>query len=178
MTHPEPALTFTQEEIDLIGHTADAMSAYMGKPVIAEIMGAEDTGAEWVAFGIPLGIEDEIDEDSTVVIQLGGPGACYAGNRGGLDDDDAYTCECLWIIQLSDDEDARYLKVDPLTQEYESSDDLRELLPFNVSDESFANLPDDDEIDSDADDTDNEEETRRMDQLLDSLNPPGSRRLH
>lgn len=176
MTHPEPVLEFTREEIDLIGHTADAMSAYMGKPVLAEIMNAEDTGAEWVAFGIPLGVEDVVDEDSMVVIQLGGPGARYAGHRGGLGDDDAvYSCECLWIIQLSDDENARYTKVDPLNQEYEAGNDLQELLPFNVSDEGFA-LADDEDEDGDEDIQD-DDDARRMDQLLDGL-PPPSRRLH
>ena len=177
MNSPAPVLEFTQEEIDLIGRTADAMSAYMGKPVIAEIMDAEETGAEWVAFGIPLDLDDEVDEDSTVLIQLGGPGARYAGNRGGLgDDDDIYDCECLWIIQLSDDATARYMKVDPLNQEYESSDDLRELLPFNVSDDGFSALADDEDDDGDRD-TDDDEETRRMEQLLDNM-PPTSRRLH
>ena len=178
MTSPEPVLVFTQEEIDLIGHTADAMSAYMGKPVLAEIMDADDTGAEWVAFGIPLDVHAEIDEDATVVIQLGGVGARFAGARGGLEvNDDVYSCECLWIIQLSDDEDARYVKVDPLNQEYVGGNDLRELLPFNVSDDGlteFAAEDDEDEID-DAEDA---EETRKMDRLLDDSFPPGSRRLH
>lgn len=174
MTQPEPALEFTQEELQLIGHTADAMSAYMGKPVLAEVMSAEDTGAEWVAFGIPLGVDDEIDEDAMVVIQLGGPGARYAGNRGGLGDDpDVYDCECLWIIQLSGEENGRYVKVDPLNQEYESGSDLRELLPFNISDESFALQDDDEDEPADEDDGD----TQRMDRLLDNV-PPPSRRLH
>ena len=172
----EPLLTFTQEEIDLIGHTADAMSAYMGKPVLAEIMDAEDTGAEWVAFGVPLDIADEVDEEATVVIQLGGPGARYAGSHGGLDTGhDAYSCECLWIIQLSDDEDARYVKIDPLTQEFVASGDLAELLPFNVDDASFANAPDDEEDESSA--ASDDDDTRAMDQFLDNP-PPPSRRLH
>lgn len=170
-----PDLTFTEEEIELLGHTADAMSAYMGKPVLAEIMSAEDTGAEWVAFGIPLGLDDEIDEDSMVVIQLGGLGAHFAGNRGGLgDDDEVYDCECLWIIQLSDDENGRYLKVDPLNQEYEASNDLQELLPFNVSDASFAQSDDDDE--EDGDDS-GDDDSQDLDQFLDDL-PSPSRRLH
>lgn len=173
MTQPEPVLEFTREEIDLIGDTADAMSAYMGKPVLAEIMGAEDTGAEWVAFGIPLDVDDEIDEDAMVVVQLGGPQARYAGNRGGLGaDDDVYSCECLWIIQLSDDEAGRYVKVDPLNQEYDASNDLRELLPFNVSDDAFAVQADDED-----DDQDDDAETQEMDKLLDNATPP-SRRLH
>ena len=179
MNTSEPLLTFTQEEIDLIGRTADALTAYMGKPVLAEIMDADDTGAEWVAFGIPLGIEEEVDEESTVLIQLGGPGARYAGNRGGLQvDDDLYSCECLWIIQLSDDESARYVKVDPLSQEFTASDDLQELLPFNVEDEPFDAISED----ADADDDDmmsegDREETQRMDKLLDDAIPP-SRKLH
>jgi len=179
MSQPEPSLEFTREEIKLIGDTADAMSAYMGKPVLAEIMSAEDTGAEWVAFGVPLGMDDEVDEESMVVIQLGGPGARYAGNRGGLgDNDDAYSCECLWIIQLSDDETGRYTKVDPLNQEYTASNDLSELLPFSVSDEAFANQSDDsDDLDDEPDDLLDDEESRQMDKLLDRRSPP-SGRLH
>lgn len=176
MTNPDADLVFTQEEIDLIGRTADAMSAYMGKPVLAEIMDASDTGAEWVAFGIPLGIDEEVDEDATVVIQLGGPGARYAGNRGGLasTDYEVYACDCLWIIQLSDDELGRYVKVDPLNQEYMAANDLRELLPFDVSDDALdVALQEAD----DEDPADDAEDTRRMDQLLDDALSP-SRRLH
>ena len=176
MSHPDPTLEFTREELELIGHTADAMSAYMGKPVLAEIMSADDTGAEWVAFGIPLDMNEEVDEDSMVVIQLGGPGAHIAGNRGGLgDDDDIYDCECLWIIQLSDEAGARYVKVDPLNQEYENSNDLRELLPFNVNDEAFAAAAEDEEDDTEPDE--DSEDTLRMDEWLDKLSSP-SRRLH
>lgn len=177
MTSPDPELVFTQEEIDLIGRTADAMTAYMGKPVLAEIMDAEDTGAEWVAFGIPLAVDDDVDEDATVVIQLGGPGARYAGNRGGLgQDDDTYSCECLWIIQLSDDDTARYVKVDPLNQEYVAGNDLRELLPFDISDETLAGVANDDEDDAFLEE-DDIEDTRNMDRLLDDVAPP-TRRLH
>lgn len=178
MNLTEPILVFTQDEIDLIGRTADAMSAYMGKPVLAEIMNADDTGAEWVAFGIPLGVDEDIDEDATVIIQLGGPGARYAGNRGGLGlDDDLYSCECLWIIQLSDDDEARYVKVDPLSQEYDTSNDLLELLPFALGDEPLP-ADDDDDLASDPDDpADDAAETRLMDKLLDDASPP-SRRLH
>jgi len=178
MTATEPPLVFTQDEIDLIGHTADAMSAYMGMPVLAEIMDAEDTGAEWVAFGIPLDIDDEIDEEATVVIQLGGPDARYAGNRGGLGaGDDIYSCECLWIIQLSDDDTGRYMKVDPLTQEFTSSNDMRDLLPFNVSDEGFSAADIDDE-DDDDDEPRDDDETRAMNRLLDDAVPPPRHRLH
>lgn len=177
MSSPAAELVFTQDEIDLIGHTADAMSAYMGKPVLAEIMDSEDTGAEWVAFGIPLDVNDDIDEEATIVIQLGGPGARYAGARGGLDLDDAiYECECLWIIQLSEEESGRYMKVDPLNQEYVAGNDLRELLPFDISDDTLAVPADQDDDDEFLIDED-EDDTRRMDRLLDNAAPP-SRRLH
>lgn len=178
MTSSAPLLVFTREEITLIGHTADALSAYMGKPVIAEIMDAEDTGAEWVAFGVPLGIDEEIDEDAMVIIQLGGPGARYAGNRGGLDDDEAYSCDCLWIIQLSDDDSGRYVKVDPLTQEYVASNDLAELLPFDVNDAAVAAAADAAHAEPDVFDAEEDaQETRRMDKLLEQMHPP-SKRLH
>ena len=179
MNLTEPVLVFTQEEIDLIGRTADAMSAYMGKPVLAEIMNADDTGAEWVAFGVPLGVDEDIDEEASVIIQLGGPGARYAGNRGGLGlDDDAYTCECLWIIQLSDDDEGRYVKVDPLSQEYSVSNDLLELLPFALIDDPIPMDNDDEPEGPDTDASADDEETRRMDELLDDSLPPTSRRLH
>ena len=98
--------------------------------------------------------------------------------RGGLgDDDDIYDCECLWIIQLSDEDGGRYVKVDPLNQEYESSNDLRELLPFNVSDEAFAQQANEEEDEDAPDGDDDDDDARRMDQLLDNLQPP-SRRLH
>jgi len=184
MNSLDPDLAFTSEEIDLLGQTADALTAYMGKPVLAEIMGAEDTGAEWVAFGIPLGVDDEIDEEATVIIQLGGPDSRYAGNRGGLgsDDTDAYSCECLWIIQLSDDDAGRYVKVDPLTQDCVFSDDLRELLPFEVgaaADQSAASQNDqaDDNDDVQGDTASNQAEEREMDKLIDQLQS-ASRRLH
>ena len=180
MNLTEPVLVFTRDEIDLIGRTADAMSAYMGKPVLAEVMDANDTGAEWVAFGVPLGVDEDIDEEASVIIQLGGPGARFAGNRGGLGlDDDAYTCECLWIIQLSDDDEGRYMKVDPLSQEYSVSNDLLELLPFALIDDPVP-ADDDEELDVTGAEApaEDDEETRRMDKLLDDALPPPSRRLH
>ena len=48
---PEP--TFTEHEIALLKKTAVSLTAYLGKPVIAEIDTTED-GLEWVAFGVPL----------------------------------------------------------------------------------------------------------------------------
>src|SRR5690554_1091435 len=95
-------LRFTESEIDLLGRTADAMSAWMGKPVLAQVVDAAETGFEWVLFAVPL-LPDQDAEDLTVV-QVGGPDARIIGNKGGLAmaEDDLYDCEYLWAVQLSD----------------------------------------------------------------------------
>ena len=78
----DPDLNFTAEELDLLGRTADALSAYMGKPVLAEVVDASETGFEWVIFAIPLDVED--GGEDKVIVQIGGPGARIVGNKGGL----------------------------------------------------------------------------------------------
>ena len=80
MTTPDHALRFTEQELAMLGKTADGLSAYMGKSVLAEI--GMDDDAEWVIFAIPLGVDETPDEKATHV-QMGGPGARFVGNRGG-----------------------------------------------------------------------------------------------
>ncbi|NYT76377.1 hypothetical protein H0A71_05165 [Alcaligenaceae bacterium] len=147
-----PPLVFTSDELDLLGNTADALSAYMGKPVLAELMDAEETGFEWVIFAVPLDIEE--DPEDITVVQIGGKGARLLGNKGGMDieDGDVYDCECLWAIQLSDLDPVRFIKVDQSGEEVAWTDTLAEILPFVVQDEGL--LPDDDDDDEqdDADD--------------------------
>lgn len=132
-------LSFTQKDTDLLGRTADALCAYMGKPIIAEIIAEPDAGFEWVLFALPLAPDDK-NECSRV--QAGGPGARFVGNNGGLDlaDGQAVDCEFLWAIQLSELEGCRYTKVDASGEETGWSDDLAELLPFQLIDNE---LPDD-----------------------------------
>src|SRR5690606_16848666 len=76
-TEETPPLVFTADELDLLGRTADALSAYMGKPVLAEIMDAEETGFEWVIFAVPLDVQDNPDDH--VVVQIGGADARFVG---------------------------------------------------------------------------------------------------
>ena len=153
---PIPALTFTDEELDYLGRTADALSAYLGKPVLAEVIDADETGFEWVVFGIPLDVGD--DADDHVIVAIGGQNARIIGNKGGIDikDGDIYDCEYLWAIQLSDLEGVRFIKVDHDGEEVAWSDDIGGILPFELSDEPVLDI-DDDEDDTDEGDDDNDE---------------------
>ncbi|HUH60707.1 MAG TPA: hypothetical protein VL001_11620 [Candidimonas sp.] len=146
-------LTFTADELDLLGRTADALSAYMGKPVLAEVIDAEETGFEWVIFAVPLDIQD--NPADIVLVQVGGPGAKILGNQGGLDlvDGEVYDCEYLWSIQLSDLEGVRFIKVDTEGEEIAWTANLHDILPFAMSDTP---PPDDDIEDEDPDDDSDE----------------------
>ena len=152
---PATPLTFTDEELDYLGRTADALSAYLGKPVLAEIIDADETGFEWVVFGIPLDVGD--DADDHVIVAIGGQNARIIGNKGGIDikDGDIYDCEYLWAIQLSDLEGVRFIKVDHDGEEVAWSDDIGGILPFELSDEPVLDI-DDDEDDTDEGDDDND----------------------
>lgn len=151
-------LVFTADELDLLGRTADSLSAYMGKPVLAEIMDADETGFEWVIFGVPLDIEDQPDD--YVVVQIGGPGARLLGSTGGLNvaDGDVYECEYLWAIQLSDLEGVRYIKVDQDGDEVAWTDNLAEVLPFVMAEDAM-----DDDDGNDLDDEDDDDDPYGLD---------------
>lgn len=140
-----PPLVFTTEELDMLGRTADALSAYMGKPVLAEIVDGAETGFEWVLFAIPL----ETNEDATdlITVQVGGPGARIVGHHGGLQikDGELYQCQYLWAIQLSDIEGVRFIKIDDEGEEVAWGDDLASMLPFALGNEPLPADDDDDE---------------------------------
>lgn len=123
-------LTFTAAEANLLGRTADALSAYMGKPVIAEIVAGEDF--EWAMFAIPL--KPEAEPEQGVYVQVGGAGSQVLGNSGGIDlsDGQALDCELLWAIQLTDMEQIRYIKVDASGEEIAWTENLSEMLPFDI----------------------------------------------
>lgn len=167
-----PPLVFTPDELDLLGRTADALSAYMGKPVLAELIDAEETGFEWVIFAVPLGVEEDIDD--ITVVQIGGPGARLLGNKGGLaiKDGEVYDCEYLWAIQRADLEHIRYIKVDHAGDEVAWTDTLAEILPFVVQDEGL--MPDDDDDDRDAGDDGPDDDIEGAD----PYDPRGPRTLH
>jgi len=132
-------LTFTENELELLGKTADALSAYMGKPVLAEVDLSED-GFEWVMFGVPLDINNEAEDEEIVHIQMGGPSARLLGNAGGLNDgqQEVYACEFLWGIQLTDQENIRFIRIDYTGEEVQWTETLEEMLPFSINDEDFA----------------------------------------
>ena len=150
----ESPLVFTTDELDLIGRTADALSAYMGKPVLAEVVDADETGFEWVLFAVPLDVEDKADD--LVIVQVGGPDSRIIGNQGGLviADGDVFECEYLWAIQLSDLEGVRFIKVDQEGEEIAWSESLRDVLPFVMADEAVSDDIDDLEDDKPDDDDD------------------------
>ncbi len=149
-------LVFTADEIDLLGRTADALSAYMGKPVLAQVMDAAETGFEWVVFAVPLQPQDKLDDFTTV--EIGGSGARLLGNKGGLDmaDNEIFDGEYLWAIQLSELEGARFIKVDLEGDEVGWTDSLQDLLPFAIVDEPISDDLDEgtdqDDLDTDTPD--------------------------
>ncbi len=106
-------LRFQAAELDMPAKTADALSAYLGKPVLAEV-GTADDGLEWVTFGIPLD-SDALNggEHDPVRVQMGGLDARLLGSRGGLTgtDEQAYDCLYLWAIQITLAEGERFVKL-------------------------------------------------------------------
>ncbi|MFA7437135.1 hypothetical protein [Castellaniella sp.] len=141
-------LGFTAADADLLGRTADALTAWMGKPVIAEIITETEAGYEWALFAIPL----QPGEAPEAPVQVGGPGAHFAGSCGGLDLTDGQMIECtlLWAIQRCDYSEIRYIKVSAQGEETGWSDNLASLLPFAVAEpETEPETPEDPD---DADD--------------------------
>lgn len=153
-------LNFTESEIDLLARTADALSAYMGKPVLAEIINDEQMGAECVLFAVPLTPDD--DRDDIVKVVLGGEDSNFVGSRGGIPvDDDPIECEFLWAIQLSDLEEIRFIKLDGSGEEVAWTNELRDILPFALVEEI---LPEGDEedLDENTDDSNDADQTDLM----------------
>lgn len=151
-TSPIAPLRFTQAELDMLAKTADALTAYLGRPVLAEV-GADEDGAEWVTFGSTLDEKDKsASDEDRLHVQLGGKDARLLGQSGGLPESaDAYDCLYLLAIQLSAGEGERFVKIDDDGEESAWSDDLAEVLPFSLAEEEPAPF-DDDEEDDDEDD--------------------------
>src|SRR5690606_36941638 len=106
---------------------------------------------EWVIFAVPLDVQDNPDDH--ILVQIGGDGARYVGNTGGmtLSDGEVYDCEYLWAIQLSDLEGVRYIKVDQEGDEVAWADKLQDILPFIMKDEAIGS-DDEDDFDDEEDD--------------------------
>lgn len=136
-------LHFTEAELALLARTADALSAWLGKPVLAEVMEATETGYEYVLYAVPLLPGQEPGDGTTV--QIGGTGARLLGGRGGLPEepDTIYLCEYLWGIQLASLQGVRFIKVDAAGEEVAWSEDLNEILPFDLREPPESDDPDD-----------------------------------
>ena len=155
-TPPASLTHFSAPELDMLAKTADALSAYLGKPVLAEVV-LGDEGTEWVTYGVPMDEKAETDEEQTHV-QMGGPGARLLGNRGGLpqSDDDTYDCLYLWAIQISLNDGERFIKLDHDGEESAWSDNLEDVLPFALTEEPQTDPDEEDEEDDGADDEDDD----------------------
>ncbi|NEN76583.1 hypothetical protein F9B74_09730 [Pelistega sp. NLN82] len=157
--------TFTKEDIELLSKTVEALSAYMGKPVLAEIDVTEE-GYEWIAFGTPLEVNQDVDPEA-VIMQMGGPSARLIGASALLEDFNRsiYNCEFLWGIQVGEPP-LTYTRIDYHGEEVDWSDDISLLLPFGMTDTDLIEemalqdkLDDYGEFDDDDLDEDNAEES-------------------
>lgn len=135
----------------MLGQTADALSAYMGCVVLAEVGHHEDS--EWVIFARALGEDEESDDQSVLHVQMGGPDARMLGQQGGIDASDGpFDCAFLWAIELTEDPEERYIRLDEEGEIFDAAPDLISLLPFSLSEPEIDDSDDDD--DSDGDDSD------------------------
>lgn len=154
MSQRQPNLKFSESEIRMLGSTADALSAYMGAAVLAEI--GDTDGAQWVIFARALDQHVQPGKD-VVHVQMGGPGSLVLGQRGGLETDQtSYDCELLWAIEITDDPEDRFVRLNPQGEAFDSAQDLTDLLPFSLTEpEIMDDDPEgqDDEPNSDADDS-------------------------
>ncbi|HEY0297310.1 MAG TPA: hypothetical protein VGC69_18425 [Bordetella sp.] len=147
---PAAAPRFTQAELDMLAKTADALTAYLGRPVLAEV-GVDEDGVEWVTFGSTLDEKDKsAGDEEHLHVQLGGKDARLLGQSGGLPESaDTYDCRYLLAIQLSATEGERFVKLDGDGEECAWSDELAEVLPFSLEEEELPPLDDDEDEDDD-----------------------------
>jgi hypothetical protein len=117
----------------MLGKTADGLSAYMGKSVLAEI--GMDDDAEWVIFAIPLGV-DETPDEKPRMCKWAVLARALSATAAGLDlDTEVYDCQYLWAVQITDDPEARFVRLDQNGDEFDYAMELAELLPFDLTDE-------------------------------------------
>lgn len=127
---PDSNLTFTATELTMLGKTADALTAYMGTAILAEV--GQTEGAQWVIFARALA-QDEVVGDDIVHVQMGGPGTQVLGQGAGLDAHQVvYDCAFLWAIEITDDPEERFVRLDPEGEVFDAAADLAMLLPFNI----------------------------------------------
>lgn len=148
-TDSSPQPDFTAAELDLLAKTADALSAYTGKPVMAEA--GQTEGVAWVVFGVPLATDE--NEEDQAIWQMGGEDVRPLGNAGGLAPapDAVYACRLLWAIQVTPNEGERFIKLDEHGAVVGWSDRLADLLPFDIDPEQEWDDDDDEEYEEEDD---------------------------
>lgn len=136
-------LVFSTEDIDLLARTADALSSYLGKPVLVEVMSAAETGFEWAIFAIPLDINE--DDSDIPVVQIGGAHSRLLGSQGGvtINENETYSCRFMWAIQRAHEEEVRYIKINHEGDENGWGETLQEILPFDLSSDPLADEDED-----------------------------------
>ncbi|WP_269901372.1 hypothetical protein [Paenalcaligenes faecalis] len=137
------ALLFSTEDLELLARTADALSSYLGKPVLVEVVSAAETGFEWAVFAIPLDINE--DDSDIPVVQIGGANTRLLGSQGGVqvNENETYTCRLMWAIQRTEDEDVNYIKINHEGDENGWGETLQDVLPFDLSSDPLADDEDD-----------------------------------
>ncbi len=138
-----PALLFSTEDIELLARTADALSSYLGKPVLVELVDASETGFEWAIFAIPLDINE--DDSDIPVVQIGGGQSRLLGSQGGVqvNENETYSCRFMWAIQRTDLDPVKYIKINHEGEENAWGETLQEILPFDLSADPLADSDDD-----------------------------------
>ncbi len=127
----------------MLGKTADALTAYMGTAILAEVGQTQD--AQWVIFARALDQQEDVGDD-IVHVQMGGPGSQVLGQRGGLETDKIpYDCAFLWAIEITPDEQERFVRLDPEGEVFDTAPELAMLLPFTLEEPELA-----DDVDEEA----------------------------
>jgi len=166
MTTPQAELTFSETELAMLGKTSDALTAYMGAAVLAEV--GETDGVQWVIFARALDQNEPASEDM-IHVQMGGPGTRVLGQCGGLETDKVvYDCEFMWAIEITPETHDRFVRLDPEGEVFDSAPELAMLLPFTLDEPE---LPDDSDEVTETDGMDADAQTDELDRLtgLDGL---------
>jgi hypothetical protein len=156
MTDTDLNLRFSEAEIAMLGKTADALSAYMGAAVLAEV--GHTDGAQWVIFARVLDEQAKPEKD-IVHVQMGGAGATILGEKGGLDTAaQSYDCAFLWAIEITLDPQERYIRLDPQGEVFDSAPELALLLPFSLQEPVVEDADIDQAFETDEDEDEGEGE--------------------
>ena len=140
----------------MLGRTADALSAYMGSVVLAEVGRNEDT--EWVIFGRAIGEDEEIEKD-ILHVQMGGPGTKVLGQQGGLNaTSERFDCAFLWAVEITDDPDDRFVRLDQDGEVFDAASELSTLLPFSLEEPEVDLEEEDTSEDDESNDEDDEDD--------------------